>query len=266
VVRDNDYVAGQFLWTGIDYLGEAGRWPNRGSSAGVLDLCGFKKPAAWFRQSLWSDEPMVYLCASESRGGGRFRGMRGEERWNWSDGATVTLTCYTNCPEVRVTLNDKEIGTGRLAEAVNGALTWQAPYEPGTVKAVGLRDGKAVCEFALKTAGVAKRVSLLPDVTRLCADRQDICHVEFHIVDDQGVRVPEAADEVTFEAQGPATILGIGNADLNSPEDYKDHVHKAYRGRGLAIVQAGREQGTIRLTARAEGLEPASVNIEVRPE
>jgi beta-galactosidase len=267
VVRDNNYVAGQFLWTGIDYLGEANRWPNRGSSAGLLDLCGFKKPNAWFRQSLWSDKPTVYLCASESRGGGgRFRGMRGEERWNWSDGATVTLTCYTNCPEVRVTLNDKEIGTGRLAEAMNGALTWQVPYEPGTVKAVGFKDGKPACEFALKTAGAAKRVSLSPDVTQLRADGKDICHIEFQIVDDHDVRVPEAANEVTFGAQGPATILGVGNADLNSPDDCKDRVHKAYRGRGLAIVQAGREPGTIHLTARAEGLEPASVNIEVRPE
>jgi beta-galactosidase len=266
VVRDNNYVAGQFLWTGIDYLGEANRWPNRGSSAGLLDLCGFKKPNAWFRQSLWSDKPTVYLCASESRGGGRFRAMRGEERWNWSDGATATLTCYTNCPEVRVTLNDKEIGTGRLAEAMNGALTWQVPYEPGTVKAVGFKDGKPACEFALKTAGAAKRVSLSPDVTQLRADGKDICHIEFQIVDDHDVRVPEAANEVTFGAQGPATILGVGNADLNSPDDCKDRVHKAYRGRGLAIVQAGREPGTIHLTARAEGLEPASVNIEVRPE
>ena len=66
-VRDNDYVGGQFLWTGIDYLGEANRWPNRGSGAGLLDLCGFKKPSAWFRQSLWSDKPMVYLCASAER-------------------------------------------------------------------------------------------------------------------------------------------------------------------------------------------------------
>ena len=73
-MRDNDYVAGQFLWTGIDYLGEANRWPNRGSSAGLLDVCGFKKPGAWFRQSLWSDKPMVYLCAS---GGGRGHGARG---------------------------------------------------------------------------------------------------------------------------------------------------------------------------------------------
>ncbi|MBP8303450.1 MAG: glycoside hydrolase family 2 protein [Phycisphaerae bacterium] len=91
VVRDNDYVAGQFLWTGIDYLGEANRWPNRGSSAGILDLCGFKKPNAWFRQSLWSDRPMVYLCVYSGGGRGRYPGMRGQESWNWTAGATVSV-------------------------------------------------------------------------------------------------------------------------------------------------------------------------------
>jgi len=100
VVRDNDYVAGQFLWTGIDYLGEARQWPNKASGSGLLDLCGFKKPIGWFRQSLWSDEPMVYICVSGGRGRMRFRGMRGEEHWNWPENATVTVLCYTNCPEV----------------------------------------------------------------------------------------------------------------------------------------------------------------------
>ena len=146
----------------------------------------------------------------------------------------MTVICYTNCPEVRLTLNDKEIGTKRLAEAANGVLTWQVPFEPGILKAVGLQEGKAVCEFALATAGPARRIELLPDVTQIRADARDICHVEFRIVDDKGVRVPDAGQEVTFEVAGPAVILGIGNADLNSPDSYKDQVHKAYQGRGLA--------------------------------
>jgi beta-galactosidase len=264
-VRDNDYVAGQFLWTGIDYLGEANRWPNRGSGAGLLDLCGFKKPNAWFRQSLWSDGPMVYLCASTPSGGRgmRFRGMRAEEHWNWPSDANVTVTCYTNCPQVRLTLNASQIGLKPLTEAVNGTLTWQVPFEPGQLKAEGLKEGKTAAEFVLATAGAASRIALVPDVTQLAADGKDICHVEFRITDGQGVLVPDANQEVTFEVSGPATILAVGNADLNSPDSTKDLIHKAHRGRGLVILQAGREAGAVRVTAKAQGLEPASLEIQL---
>lgn len=260
VVRDNDYVAGQFLWTGIDYLGEAGRWPNRGSSAGLLDVCGFKKPNAWFRQSLWSDKPMVYLCAAGGGGMGP-RGMRADEHWNWPAGANVTVLCYTNCAEVRLLLNDKEIAAKRLAEAVNGVLTWQLPFAPGVLKAAGLREGKPACGFSLTTAGPARRIELVPDVTQVRANARDICHVEFRIVDDKGVRVPDAAQEVSFEIEGPAVSLGIGNADLNSPDSYTDLVHKAYRGRGLAVLQSTDAPGSILLKATAPGLESATLTL-----
>jgi beta-galactosidase len=266
-VRDYDYVAGQFLWTGIDYLGEAGRWPNRANGAGLLDLCGFKKPSAWFRQSLWSDPPMVYLCALVGGGSGVARrgGAGAQEHWNWTSNSTVTVRCYTTCPEVSLTLNEKPLGLRRLADAVEGALTWQVPFEPGVLKAVGSRNGSGTCEFALKTAGAASRVQLLPEVTRLLADGRDICHLEFRIVDSEGVLVPDAAPELTFAVDGPAKIIGIDNGDLNSPATGKDGVRNAYHGRGLAILQAAREPGKVRVTARAEGLQEASAEIEAQP-
>lgn len=270
-VRDNGYVGGQFLWTGIDYLGEAGRWPNRGSAAGLLDLCGFKKPAAWFRQSLWSDKPMVYLCAStggrEARRtpGGGFGRLGGQESWNWSSNAVVTVRCFTTCPEVALLLNGRALGTNRLSDAVQGVLTWRVPFEPGVLKAFGLRNGKPECEFALTTAGSPHRIQLLPDVKQLRADGRDICHAEFRIVDAQGVRVPDAAPELTFTVEGPAKIIGIENGDLKSPATGKDGIRSAYDGRGLVIVQSTHDAGKVRLTARAIGLSEASVEIEARP-
>lgn len=267
-VRDNEYVGGQFLWTGIDYLGEANRWPNRGSGAGLLDLCGFKKPSAWFRQSLWSDKPMVYLVASAANGDGPGRGrggFGGQESWNWFSNATVTVRCFTTCPEVVLTLNDKPIGTNLLSEAVQGVLSWQVPFEPGVLKAVGRRNGAIECEFTLTTAGPAERIELLPDVKQFRADGRDICHVEFRIVDAQGVRVPDAVNELKFTVEGPAKLLGIDNGDLNSPATGKDGVRKAFRGRGLAIVQSTRESGKVRVTARAEGFKEATVEIDPKP-
>ncbi len=263
-VRDNDYVAGQFLWTGIDYLGEASRFPNRANGVGLLDMCGFKKPLAWFRQSLWSDGPMVYVCAS-ARGGRRGRGMRGAEHWNWPEDATVTVIGYTNCPEVLLTLNGESVGTSLLSEARQGALVWQVPYEPGILKAVGRRGSQDVCEFVLRTAGPAKRIMLSPDVARLKADGKDICHIEFQVTDGSGIRVPDAGHEVTFDIDGPAEIIGIENGDLGSLEDPKDPAHKAYQGRGLAILQSARKVGKVQVTARAEGLEDASIEINVEP-
>jgi len=264
-VRDNEFVGGQFLWTGIDYLGEAGRWPNRGNGAGLLDLCGFKKPNAWFRQSLWSDKPMVYLCASAGggfapgrRGGGfgGFGGFGATESWNWPSNATVSVRCYTTCPEVVLMLNDKPVGTNRLADAVQGALVWQVPFEPGTLKAVGREtDGTALCEFTLKTAGPARRIALLPDVKELHADGKDVCQVEFQIVDAEGVRVPDATPEVTFAVDGPAELLGIENGDLNSPNNGKGPSRAAARGRGLAFIQSKVVAGTIKVTATSPGLE-----------
>ncbi len=95
--------AASFLWTGIDYLGEANAWPNRANGAGLLDLCGFKKPLGWFRQSLWSDQPMVYLCATLRDAGSRRVG--GTESWNWPTSADVTVLCFANCSKVTLMLN-----------------------------------------------------------------------------------------------------------------------------------------------------------------
>jgi len=263
-VRDNGYISGQFLWTGIDYLGEAGLWPNRANGAGLLDLCGFKKPLAWFRQSLWSDKPMVYLCASargpEDRRG---RGPGLQEHWNWPADSQVTVRCYTTCPEVELTLNGKIVGTKKLADAENGALVWRVPFEPGELKAVGRGYGEH-CEFSLKTAGAAQRIELIPDTSDLRADGRDVSHLEFRIVDAQGVRIPDSTAEVTFSVEGPARLIGIENGDLSSPDPGKGQSRNARQGRGLAYVQSTTATGSITVRAAAPGLQPASVVVESR--
>ncbi len=265
IVRDNDYVAGQFLWTGIDYLGEAHAWPNRGNGAGLLDLCGFKKPNAWFRQSLWSDRPMVYVCAAPAGAGARPRGARVEDHWNWDGNATIAISSYTNCSEVQLTLNGRALGTRRLAEAAEGVLSWDVPYEPGTLKAVGIRDGRPASEFILKTAGQPDHIELQSDAAGLRTGGKNIFHVEFRIVDARGVRVPNADMAITFEIAGPAEILGIGNGDLNDTTDGKDHVHKAYQGRGLAILQSTTAgAGGIVIKATSPGLGTALLTLPSR--
>jgi len=263
-VQTNNYIAGQFLWTGIDYLGEARAWPDRASGAGLLDLCGFKKPLGWYRQSLWSDQPMVYLCASTNGAGGGNdhggrRGFDGVESWNWPADSTVNVLCFANCPEVALLLNGRVIGTKKRSEAVNGLWKWQIPFEPGTLKAVGRANGQAVCSYVLKTAGSPARLEVSPDATQLRADGRDVCHVEFKIVDKNGVRVPDADMEVKFDVTGPAKIIGLGNGDLRNSENCQGDTHRAFQGRGLAILQTMGTSGRITLQTSAPGLESATV-------
>lgn len=262
-VRDYAYVCGQFLWTGIDYLGEAGHWPNHGSSAGLLDVCGFKKPLAWWRQGLWSDKPMVYLCTAANSSNtnrpnnrGRFRA---EESWNAPANSTVTVRCYTTCEEVQLSLNGKVIGTKPRTAAVDGTLSWEIPFAPGTLVASGRNGNKTVAEYSLKTAGAARRIELLPDVRSMDA-ADGVCQVEYQIVDAHGVRVPNAENEVKFVVQGPGTILGIENGNLNTTESYRGNAHTAFQGRGLLILQST-GSGSITLKATSRGLEPAAVAV-----
>ena len=130
------------------------------------------------------------------------------------------------------------------------------------LKVTGHASSGEVCEYTLKTAGQANRIELTPDMTRLHADGKDICHLEFRIVDALGVRIPDAEPEVTFKISGPAALLGIENGDLNSTEPCQDHTHKAYHGRGLAILQSTTAADKVRITATAPDLEPATVELE----
>ena len=135
-------------------------------------------------------------------------------------------------------------------------LRWDVPYQPGVLKAVGRVKGKAVAEFALTTAGAPARIELIPDVTRLGADGEDVVP---HRVPDRGrrgVRVPNADAQVTFEVQGPARMLGIGNGDLNDASSGQDLVHRAYQGRGLAILQATGARARSRCAPRRPASSP----------
>ena len=205
---------------------------------------------------------MVYLCASTDADGGSGRGRHWPlESWNWPTNAPVTVHCFTTCSEVQLWLNDKVIGVQRRADAVNGELTWNIPFEPGALKAVGRNDGKPDCEFVLRTAGQPARIELVPDTTRLTADGRDIAQVEYRIVDSRGVLVPGAHNEVSFAVTGPARILGLENGDLNSVERYGTEQRKAHHGRGLAIIQSLPTAGKITLQATSPGLEPATVTL-----
>ncbi len=267
-VEDNDFIAGQFLWIGIDYLGESPGWPVRSWTGGLFDLCGFKKPLGWFRQSLWSAEPMVYLvCSPARRQTGQFdrRGGRMfQSHWNWPEGQTVRVACYTNCDQVELYLNDTSLGVKNFADAVRRTLEWEVPYEKGQLKAVARRDGKAVCQYVLQTADKPQKIQLIADAAELKADGRDICHLEFLVTDKNGVRIYDAANQITFKITGPGKIIGLGNGNPAAHESHQGKAYPVFEGRGLAIIQAGQSPGTITIEASAESLEPTKITLDVR--
>ncbi len=266
-IRLHDYVAGDFMWTGIDYLGES-QWPRKGSMAGVIDTCGFPKDGYYFYQSQWTDAPMIHLFP----------------HWNWAgqEGRFIPVRCFTNCDSVELFLNGKSIGVkgysfphsgfvknwGEFPSRSHGIRTtadlhleWDVPYEPGTLKAVGTRDGKVVSTVELTTVGVAAALQLIPDRPQIQADRRDVAHFVVTVVDEHGRTVPDADHEIEFSIAGPAALIGVDNGDMGSHESYKARRRKALHGLAIVIVQSTSKPGSIVLTATSPGLKSASATV-----
>ena len=270
-VSTHDYVAGDFMWTGIDYLGESG-WPNHGAGSGCIDSCGFPKDGYYFYRSQWTRKPMVHLFP----------------HWNWKgrEGQFLTVTCYTNCDNVELFLNGKSAGVkgyafprfgmqGRYGQngpqTMNGVrttsdlhLSWDVPYEPGTLRAVGTKNGETVATAEISTTGDPAAVILAVDRDAIRADRRDVVHVTVQAVDTEGRVHPDADNEIGFEIQGEGQLIGVDNGDMSNPEDYKGKQKKLFHGMCLAIVQSNGNAGQIRVTATSPGLKPASVTVATK--
>jgi beta-galactosidase len=275
-----DYVAGEFLWTGFDYIGEAGigdvgtgcefwkkwpAWPWRGASCGVIDMCGVPKPGYWFRKALWNEAPMVHI-AVQTDSSARNRELcsfwswpKVETHWNHHmKGDTLAVHVYTNMPEVELKLNGRSLGARKWDIKKEAFLLWEVPYEPGKLEAIGkTADGKIV-SFAVKTAGKPAKIKLTPDRKVLKANRQDVSYVAVQLLDANGVPVPFANNNITFEVSGAGKLAGVGNGDQQSHTPLKGKQMEAWQGKCLAIVQSTNKKGEIIITARSGKLSVAT--------
>ncbi|MFJ9097026.1 glycoside hydrolase family 2 TIM barrel-domain containing protein [Streptomyces sp. NPDC102405] len=287
--RDRKWFAGQFLWSGIDYIGEPTPYdvfPVKASFFGAVDTAGFPKDMYHLFRSQWADEPMVHLVPMT---------------WNHAVGDTVEVWAYANVPTVELFLNGKSLGTrtfdtkkttdGRTyletTEATgddktftdgpypgsytspNGSagklhLTWQVPYEPGELKAVARRNGKVVATDVLRTAGKSHAVRLTADRTSLAADGRSLAFVTADVVDSRGVVVPDAEHLISFAVTG-GSLAGLDNGREESAERYQATTRTAFHGKALAIVRSGTEPGVLKVTASAEGLRAGSAKVRTTP-
>jgi beta-galactosidase len=263
-VRDNNYICGQFIWTGIDYMGEAKGWPIRAAQSGFLDLAGNKKAKYFYRQSLWSQKPMVYLSLRKKDNLHHENNRRwdgGEPHWNWKAGEQVEVICYTNCKEAELFINDKSLGIKQLEDFPQYYLSWDTSFEEGILKAVAKNGDGRICSCELYSSSRPEKLSMSVDSAELVPDGQDIAHVEIQIMDGLGRPVYLADNLVKLTINGPGEILGMENGDAQDLEPYSSGQRKAHHGKLLAYIRAKATAGRIVITAESQDLEPAIVVI-----
>ena len=247
IVSGNDFVSGQFVWTGFDYLGEPSPygWPARSSYFGLVDLAGIPKDSYYLFQSEWSDTSVLHLFP----------------HWNWTSGQDVDMWCYYNdADSVELIVNGKSAGFSKKTGSRRHA-EWRVRYEPGMVEAVAWKNGEAVRRKVIRTAGSPAQVRLTPDRREIAADGRDLSYVTVEILDKDGNLCPDADNLVKFEVKGSGFIAGVDNGSQTSMERFKDNKRKAFYGKCMLVVQNNGKAGRISVRAVAEGLKEAEAVI-----
>jgi beta-galactosidase len=269
-----DYVqhAGQFLWSGVDYLGESLQWPVIGAGSGLLDRAGAIKPMAYERQSWWSNGPVVHIVRRTNPAqiaptdpGFAPLILRQSQFVDWtpvnSGPHEETVEAYSNCEEVELLLNGKSLG-GKTRNADDAPRIWKVAWAPGTLKAIGKNHGTPVAEHQLHTAGKAAKIMLVIDRDQLIPVWDDVSFVTAIIIDNSGVPIPDASYPVSFKITGPGIIAAVDNGDNSSVEPFQSSVRRAYQGRCYAMIKAHAARGKITVSASTPGLMGASIVIE----
>lgn len=255
---DRPWLAGLFYWTGFDYRGEPNplKFPATGSEFGILDYCGFPKDEAFYLKSWWTDEPVLHILP----------------HWNLNghEGEPVQIWVYSNMDEVELAVNGKSLGRKTMPR--NGHLAWDAVYQPGKVTATGYKNGKKAMTAKVETSGAPAKINAAADRQLIKADNHDVAVVNITLSDSKKRFVPDGCVTLDLTVDGPVRILGVGNGDpawqdAERPADPMSRTFKVKTFNGMAQVilqAAGNEAATATLAVSSEGLQPATVSIDVR--
>jgi len=257
-VTDNDYISGQFLWTGIDYLGEAHGWPVHGSGAGLLTLAGFEKPGYYRRQSFWSDKPMLHLTTAPADSDcGEFTPV--SECWNYPLGTDVLVKCYTNLSCAEFFLNDKSLGI-HTKDADSDCISLIVPFEPGTLKAQAESDTVPSFRDSITTTGCACQMQLhsIADGDYSASGR--LYQIEVTMQDYNGQRVIWDSTCLHVSVEN-GRLLGLENGDLTDVTDYSAAWRRAYRGQLLIYVMSYEDTEAPVVSITADGICPAQITL-----
>jgi beta-galactosidase len=256
-MRDNPAYAGQFIWTGFDYLGESD-WPRVSWNSGLFDRNGGWKPSSWERQSWWTMAPMVHIVRTDTGRGVTDDWTRSSDTLKKSN-----VFVYSNCEEVELYLNGVSLGK-QAVPADDGPNRWTVDYASGTLKVIGRNGGKDVAVHQHTTAGEPVKLLLETEKKEIRNDWEDVVYVTATVVDKNGIRCPNDPVKVKFTLTGPGEIVSMDNSDPYSHEMYKTNERTAYKGKVIAIIRAKADAGVIRLTASANGLESAHTEMSIK--
>jgi beta-galactosidase len=258
-INTRPWVAGEFIWTGIDYIGEPTpyAWPSKSSYFGAIDTADFPKDIFYFYQSRWNyaGPTMVHVVPMD---------------WtSWSQGQAVKVFAYSNADSVELFLNGNSLGSKTVdpvaGHANAGHLQWSVPFATGTLQAKATKNGAVAATDTVQTAGAAASLTLKADRAAISADGQDLSFVEVDVVDSKGVLVPKANNSIAFTIDGPGRLVGVDNGDATSHESYKGQSRSAFSGKALAIIQSTTTAGTVTLKATSGSLASGSVVITTGP-
>jgi len=260
-LRDKPYMAGQFLWTGFDYLGESD-WPQTTNDQGLFDRAGNWKQQALQRQSWWSDKAVVHIVRkSDNAGSGTWVADWTPTDFDTYDNAKVEV--YSNCEEIELFVNGKSLGT-KSKPANDSPRDWDVTFEKGVIKAIGKNKGKEVASEEYKTAGIPAKIILSSSSSQLKNNWDGASIITATIVDRDGTVCPNADNQIKFSISGPGMIQATDNGNVNSHEPYASDQHKAYRGKAIAIVKANGTSGSFSVKATSGRISSASTVIAIQ--
>ena len=261
-VRDNNYIFGQFLWTGIDYIGEAHQWPSRGFTSALLDLAGFKKPGAYFRESLWSSSPMIYIGTYQNSEKSKNLSTNALSVWNYKEGDTIRIVCYTNCKKTQLLLNGEKIGDAKNYNDETGIIHWDIPFKAGKLEAIGYNSDKEASRYAIETSKQPNAIKATA-INKVVSSSKGVAQIEIQIVDEKGIPVILADNEITCLTDGPVKLLGLEASNPTDMGDYTDNKQRVFQGKMIAYIKSTGTKGKARITFRSPWLKDTFVDLDI---
>jgi len=278
------WVIGDFVWTSFDYIGEASIgwrgymqekdfYPWTLAFCGDIDICGWKRPQSYYRDILWNSGNPVSIFVRPPEPSFPVNPKREYwsiwhwddvvADWNWSghENSTLDVVVYAAMENVELFLNGTSLGKKAAGMANRYTATWQVPYQPGVLRAVGYNKRSRIAEAKLETTGKPVTLKMTCDRSQIKADGQDLSYITVELLDESGRIDPKAGNVVDFKISGPGTIVGVGNADPMSTESYQLPSRKAWRGKCLVIVKSQTGEGKITVQASVAGIRGSEITI-----
>jgi len=290
MVKRHSYVFGDFVWTGMDYIGESGLghhtvideqsgqelsflkpWPWYVSWCGDIDILGNKKPQSHYRDVIWGESKLELMAVRPLPEGLSlwisFWGWHDElNSWNWEgyENVPIKVKVYSSYPEVKLELNGEVIGTAQIDSTNKYTAEFELPYTPGELRATGISDGKEMESVLLQTTGPASKLELNEEKSVIRADKNALAFINVHAADQEGLLTPGDESGVLVKVGGPAILQAAGNGGPEHQGSFTDETFSLFRGKGMVIIRSTGEPGSITVEVSSRGLKPASITLEAK--